>query len=417
MNLYLFNATDSAAIYGIGAYLRELTQALEGCNINIHIIHLHSIRPEFEIVKTNEVENWYIPEIRNMNTFSGSTQKVENYYRNVIYLLRLYIKDTNDLIFHFNHNQSQALAKGLKEVFDCRTVAVVHYVKWMLELHGNLQKYHMIKSKPENQRTLFEQLLHTTDEYENALYKEADRVIALSQYMQHILVTEYQLNRGKISVISNGLEDITPLPVNEKEVLRRKWRISGKEFIILFTGRLHPVKGLSFLIKAFRRVLVKIPDCRLMIAGGGDYDIYLKEAKDICTRITFTGLLEKEELYDLYSIADLGVTPSFHEQCSYVAIEMMMHGLPVIGSTSTGLKEMIVDGETGLHIPVIEYDDRVEIDTSLLAEKILYLLQHPEERLHMGVNARRRYLEKYSLPVFRKNMLDFYQSLFKQTAL
>jgi len=106
--------------------------------------------------------------------------------------------------------------------------------------------------------------------------------------------------------------------------------------------------------------------------------------------------------------------PSFHEQCSYVAIEMMMHGLPVIGSTTTGLKEMIEDGETGLHIQTVEYDDRIEIDTTLLAEKILFLLQNPDERLRMGQNARKRYEEKYAMPVFRKNMSDFYHSLFAQ---
>ena len=64
MNLYLFNANDSAAIYGIGSYLRELTQVLKGVGVNIHIVHLHSVRSVFETVKTGEVENWYIPEVR-----------------------------------------------------------------------------------------------------------------------------------------------------------------------------------------------------------------------------------------------------------------------------------------------------------------------------------------------------------------
>ena len=71
MNLYLFNANDSAAVYGVGSYLKELTQALEGADIDIHIVHLHSGRPEFETVKTNHVEDWYIPEVRNQNTLSG----------------------------------------------------------------------------------------------------------------------------------------------------------------------------------------------------------------------------------------------------------------------------------------------------------------------------------------------------------
>ena len=428
MNLYLFNASDSAATYGIGTYLKELTSALEGTEINIRIIHLHSDRPEFEIVKTNTVENWYIPEVRNHHTFSGSIQKLEDYYLNVIYLLHIHIKDTKDLIFHFNYNQSQFLAKELKKVFNCQTVATVHFIKWALELHGNLSRFQALKSKPENQQNSFEQLLYTTDEYEGLLYKEVDRVIALSQYTQNLLYSEYQLNTNKVTVIPNGLSTIDngQLSIdngqliidNERKIdkiaLRRKWRIAEKEFIILFVGRLHAVKGLLFLLKAFRNVLDSLPDCHLIVAGNGNFETHIKESQDICTKITFTGLLEKKELYELYRIADIGVMPSFHEQCSYVAIEMMMHGLPIIGSTTTGLKEMIEDGETGLHIPVIEHDDSVEIDTDLLAKRILYLFQHPEEAKQMGRNGRNRYENMYTSEILGHNMLRIYQSLFKQ---
>ena len=141
MNLYLFNAKDSAATYGIGSYLRELTYALEGTDMNIHIVHLHAVRSEFEIVKTtNQVVNWYIPEVCNTNTFSGSIQKLEDYYHNVVYLLRLYIKDTTDLVFHFNYNQSYYLVKELKAAFNCKTVSTVHFMKWSQEFQGNLSR-------------------------------------------------------------------------------------------------------------------------------------------------------------------------------------------------------------------------------------------------------------------------------------
>ena len=72
INLYLFNANDSTSRYGIGSYLQELTQALKDSTIIIRIVHLHAIRPEFEIEKINQVEHWYIPEVRNQHTFSGS---------------------------------------------------------------------------------------------------------------------------------------------------------------------------------------------------------------------------------------------------------------------------------------------------------------------------------------------------------
>ena len=119
------------------------------------------------------------------------------------------------------------------------------------------------------------------------------------------------------------------------------------------------------------------------------------------------------KLYLLYTIADIGVMPSLSEQCNYVAIEMMMHGLPMIMSAAPGLAEMTEDEVSSLQVPVVAYPDKVEIDTDLLAEKMLYLLQHPDERKRMGANARKRYETVYSAEIFRQNMLDFYRSILK----
>ncbi|MCL1937161.1 MAG: glycosyltransferase [Candidatus Azobacteroides sp.] len=335
MNLYLFSDNDGASIYGIGTYLKELTEAIENESIQIHLVHLHSGRPEFEIIKTNQVEHWYIPEVRNDNTLSGSLQKVDDYLRNVSYLLWLHIHDTKDLVFHFNFNQCQLLAKELKAKFSCKTVATVHYLKWTQEFQGNLHKLHALKLKHENQRSALEKMVIKTDEYEALLYKEVDYVIALSQNMKNLLCSEYQIDSKKINVISNGLNDVTSIPKNGNDALRRKWRLSEKEPLLLFAGRLDPVKGLLFLIRAFRKVLEINPNCRLMIAGSGQHDIYFREAKDICTKITFTGLLKKQELYELYRIADMGVMPSLYEPFGYVAVEMMMHGLPIVAAATS----------------------------------------------------------------------------------
>ena len=167
-----------------------------------------------------------------------------------------------------------------------------------------------------------------------------------------------------------------------------------------------------YLVKAFRKLLKLFPDCRLVIVGNGNYDAFMQEAKDICMNITFTGLLVKKELFELYQIADTGVMPSFTEQCNYVAIEMMMHGLPMVTTAAPGLAEMTENGISSFQVPVIEHPDKVEIDTDLLAEKMLYLLEHPVEARKLGENARKRYEELYSGDVFRKKMLDFYHSLY-----
>jgi len=411
MDLYLFNANDSAAMYGIGTYLQELTNVLINSDTRIHIVHLHSARPVFEIVKTERIEHWYIPEVRNQNTFSGSIQKLEDYCRNIVYLLRLYIKDTKELIFHFNFNQYQLLAKELKATFNCKTVTTIHFLKWAFEFQGNLSKLHTLKSKSEDKRNSYEVLLLTTDEYEGLLYREVDRVIALSQDMKKLICREYHLNPKNISVIPNGLSDSELIQINNRDNLRRKWCFSENEPLILFAGRLHPVKGLLFLIKAFRKVLEVIPDCRLLIAGSGHFDTYLQEAKDISTKIIFTGFLEKKELYELYQISDAGVVPSLYEPFGYVAVEMMMHELPIVATETSGLNE-VVDDSCGLKIPIIIHPDRVEIDTNLLAEKIIFLLQHPVEAKAMGENGRRRYKQLYSSKIMRRNMLNLYNSLY-----
>jgi glycosyltransferase involved in cell wall biosynthesis len=226
--------------------------------------------------------------------------------------------------------------------------------------------------------------------------------------MKDILCEEYKLKHKNISVVPNGLRD-TYEPVNIRKIKHNKY-FTDKEKIILFAGRLDDVKGLKHLISAFREVLKSYRSCRLVIAGNGSYDLYMKETKDICTKITYTGLLEKPELYELYGISDLGVVPSLYEPFGYVAVEMMMHALPLVVTATSGLNE-VVDDTCGFKIPVMEFDDKVELDTSVLADRILYLLQNTDKAKELGENARIRSLENYSAEIFCKNMLEIYNTL------
>jgi glycosyltransferase len=407
MNLYIFNETRRGAVYGVGTYIRELTDALTKSNIHVCVVNLLFDKLHIQTEETDGIRQWYFPAPIPEQRTSDNQEQRGLYFRNIVYLLQLYIKDKKDLIFHLNFPQCGSLVEELKKVFDCIVVSAVHFSEWGFTIFDNPERLRNIlrEEHPDN----FGESVKKSVEEEKSYYPKVDRIICLSSYMQEILCRDYGLDATKISVIPNGLSDMANTVTNTK-LLRKKWHISTGEKIILSAGRIDEVKGISYLIKAFREVLKTKPDCRLMIAGSGNYNTYIQEAKDICTKITFTGLLEKEELYELYKIADVGAVPSLFEPFGYVAVEMMMYGLPLVATMTSGLNEVV--GEScGLKVPITILHDKVEIDTLLLAQKIVYLLQNPAEAKRLSKNARKRYVEKYSSNVFGENMIAFYRSL------
>lgn len=409
MNLYIFNETRRGAVYGVGTYIRELTHALTKNNMNVCVVHLMSDKPQIHFECVEGISYWYFPApISEQWTLSVEKIK-ELYFRNIVYLLQLYIKDKENLVFHLNFHQNGNFVDELKAVFDCKIVSVLHFNDWGFKIYDNLQRLRNILNN-EYLDSFSEEIKKTVEE-EIKYYSKVDRIICLSNYMKEILCQDYEVDETKISTIANGLFSITD-PILNKKMLRKKWNISPKEKIVLFVGRVDEVKGVNYLIKAFNEVLKIYNNCRLLIVGSGEYNLILKEAKNICTRITFTGLLERKELYEIYQVADVGVVPSLFEPFGYVPVEMMMHKLPIVATATSGLNE-VVDDSCGLKIPIITSPDSVEIDIFVLAQKILFLLENPEEAKRLGRNGRKRYVERFSSQVFRSNMLALYQSLFQ----
>jgi glycosyltransferase involved in cell wall biosynthesis len=175
--------------------------------------------------------------------------------------------------------------------------------------------------------------------------------------------------------------------------------------IILYVGRLQEIKGIDFLIRAFKLLLQQEPDAHLIVIGNGAFSTYMKEAKDCWQKVTFTGRMEKDELYTFYQIADIGVLPSFHEQCSYSVIEMMMFGLPVIGTTSTGLCEMIIKEEN--RADIIENMDITSVSEIQLAQIICRNLDDDRN----SNLCRKTYIEKYTLEKMSESLQNLYHLL------
>ena len=132
----------------------------------------------------------------------------------------------------------------------------------------------------------------------------------------------------------------------------------------------------------------------------------MKEAKGVWGQIIFTGKLERDEVYEMYHAATIGVLPSYSEQCSYTAIEMMMFGLPIVGVRTTGLTEMLADGENGLAIPLEREGDKGRISVEALSEALITAIAN-RDKLTKG---RLSYEKRYTL----EQMGNGYRSLYNK---
>jgi hypothetical protein len=126
INLYVFNETSRAAVYGIGTYIHELISCLKNAtDINLNIVKLNDESKEFTMETGERTAYWKIPGSRYYGNDYEKQYKL--YYQSVVTLLRQYIPSTENMIVHFNYLQSLSLLNSMKSTFDCRTVSVVHY--------------------------------------------------------------------------------------------------------------------------------------------------------------------------------------------------------------------------------------------------------------------------------------------------
>lgn len=374
MHIFIFNNASRAANYGIGTYVRLLSDGLLGrSGVKVSFVDMFSDVKEYSIADDERgCRHYQVPAL-----FSGMEN--EPYCRNVFYFLARHIKAEDDerLVFHFNYFQHKPLASLLKgQYFDCRIVFTVHYLGWCFELKGNKTRFRELIAEGYQPKDDKERGLLAGVENEKEFLHLADEVIVLSKDTQQILAEGYGVSSDKMHLVYNGLGDGLCFD-KDKNV--------GNGRIILFVGRLDEIKGLNYLIHAFRHIADKYADIRLVVAGDGDFQLYLSQCRDLQGRVSFLGKVSSSEVEDVYRSAYIGVMPSFHEQCSYTAIEMMRHKIPLIGTDTTGLAEML-DATPELRVSIDE-DNMMDEEFTERLVSCLNLLLSDEDAYQRAADA------------------------------
>ena len=155
---------------------------------------------------------------------------------------------------------------------------------------------------------------------------------------------------------------------------------------ILYAGVLIPGKGVHHLVNAFAHISSDFPQARLLLVGHNENKQYAAGLEDqvrrhgLNGRVQFVGKVSQAELAVRMTEARVFVLPSISEGLGRVVVEAMATGTPVIGSQVGGIPEMVEDGVTGFLVQ--------PGDETRLAERLRWILEHPDEAEKMGRRAR-----------------------------
>jgi len=144
--------------------------------------------------------------------------------------------------------------------------------------------------------------------------------------------------------------------------------------VIGYLGRIKKYKSVNHLIYAFQKVKQEIPEASLLIIGDGDF---LPDLKNLVSKlklegsVTFTGATYHQQKIDYLNQMWLMVNPSPKEGWGLTVIEGNACGIPVIAADSPGLRDSVVDGETGLLYPYGNHERLAELIIKLISEKNL----------------------------------------------
>ncbi len=234
----------------------------------------------------------------------------------------------------------------------------------------------------------------------------ADATTALNTDMQSKL---QELFTGDVTIIPNGIDrgfmEKHQGSGNRMEYAGYKRQQHAGKKVILFVGRLAEVKGLEFLLSAFKTILSSREDVVLLLVGDGpegDALISLSKELDIDKNTEFMGEIPHDDLGMFLSIADIFVLPSLSEGDPHVIKEAMAFGLPIIASRVGGIPEILAEGRNGLLIEPGNPDD--------LAGKLEMLLSDEEMRTRIGGNNLNE-CEKYYLDNILGDIEDLYASI------
>ena len=175
--------------------------------------------------------------------------------------------------------------------------------------------------------------------------KKMDKIILVDEATKRFC----EIPDNKIIVIPVGVDTKKFKPMDRNNTLREKYKFDKNDKIILYVGRFKKEKGLDLLIKAFKRVQNKIPDCKLILVGdGSEKQNLFKLINNLKLRnVQFMNTVEHDEIPKIMNCADIFALCSLYEGMPTVVLEALACGVPVVSTDVGDVHKVVHDNKTG----------------------------------------------------------------------
>jgi len=334
------------------------------------------------------------------------------------------------------------LAHNLPMARDCLGADLVHSHTWYANMAGHLAKTlhgmpHVLSAHSLEPLRPWkaEQLgggYRVSSWIEKTAYEAADAIIAVSAGMRADVLRAYPaVDPERVHVIHNGIDVAAWAPPADEEARARadavvaEWGIDRSRPAVVFVGRITRQKGLPYFLRAVEQLPPEIQV--VLCAGAPDTKEIAEEVSSAVSRLQETRegiiwiekMLPRAELIAVLDACTVFVCPSIYEPLGIVNLEAMAVGLPVVASATGGIPEVVVDGTTGLLVPLEQLTDGTgtplnpEKFISDLAEALATVALNPATASGMGAAGRSRASEHFSWAAIGDRTLGLYQSILR----
>ena len=257
---------------------------------------------------------------------------------------------------------------------------------------------------------------------EKTAIEMADAIIAVSEETKIDVLKHFNVDENKVKVIYNGI-NLEQYVVTSNTSTLDEYGIDKTKPYVLFVGRITRQKGIIHLVNAIKYI---DPDTQIVLcAGAPDTKEIGKEMEDAVSKVKKTRnnviwidkMLEKQQVIELYSHADVFCCPSIYEPFGIINIEAMACKTAVVASAVGGIKEVVVPGKTGILVALEQQKeapfepvnpDKFSRD---LADGINELINDDALRNKMAENSRKRVEDYFDWVAIAKQVEELYKSL------